>query len=96
MTVAANRRILGCQMDITTVESAGAQALAVPEISRDEIRRRLHDSALVLVDVLPREMYAAEHIPGAINLPLAEVEERALEVLPDRNADIAVYCAKFT
>lgn len=83
--------------DLISPEDAGlAPATEVPEISRDEIKRRLHDPALTLVDVLPHEAYAAEHIPGAINLPLAEMERRAPLMLPDRNADIAAYCAKFT
>jgi rhodanese-related sulfurtransferase len=83
--------------DLISLQDAGAAAAAeVPEISRDEIRRRLHDPGLTLIDVLPHEAYAAEHIPGAMNLPLAEVEQRAPEVLPDRNADIAAYCGKFT
>ena len=83
--------------DFISPEAAGdAPAAEVPEISRDEIRRRLRDPALTLVDVLPHEAYAAEHIPGAMNLPLAELEERAPQVLFDRNADIAAYCAKFT
>lgn len=83
--------------DLISPEDAGAATAAeVREISRDEIRRRLHDPALTLVDVLPHEAYAAEHLPGAMNLPLAEVEQRAPEVLSDRNADIATYCAKFT
>ena len=58
--------------------------------------RRLDDPSLLLVDVLPHEAYAVEHIRGAVNLPLAEVEQRAPELLPDRNADIAAYCGKFT
>lgn len=66
------------------------------EISRDEIKRRLHDPSLVLVDVLPKEAYAVEHIPGSLNLPLAEIRERAFELVPDLGAEIAVYCAKFT
>jgi len=83
--------------DFISPEAAdAAPAAEVPEISRDEIRRRLRDPALTLVDVLPHEAYAAEHIPGAMNLPLAELEERAPQVLFDRNADIAAYCAKFT
>lgn len=65
----------------------------VPEISRDEIRRRLNDPALVLVDVLARESYDDGHLPRATSLPLAEVSERASDVLPDRSADIAIYCA---
>jgi thioredoxin-dependent peroxiredoxin len=68
----------------------------VRDISRDELRRRLRDPSLLVVDALPRESYSAAHIPGAISLPLAEVESRASELLPDPAAEIAVYCAKFT
>jgi rhodanese-related sulfurtransferase len=68
----------------------------VPEITRDELRRRLHDPSLVLVDVLPPDAYAAGHIPGALSLPLAELPTHAPELLPDRAVEIVVYCAKFT
>ena len=66
------------------------------EISREELHRRLHDSSLTIVDVLPSISYAEAHIPGAINLPLEQVHDHARELLPDLNADIAVYCGKFT
>jgi rhodanese-related sulfurtransferase len=72
------------------------QAGLPDEISRDELHRRLGDASLIVVDVLPNEAYNAEHIAGAINLPLAELAARALEVLPNRAAEIAVYCASFT
>jgi rhodanese-related sulfurtransferase len=65
---------------------------SVAEISRDEIRARLRDPAFRLVDVLPRASYEEIHLPGAVNLPLLEVESRAGAVLPDLAADIAVYC----
>jgi rhodanese-related sulfurtransferase len=68
----------------------------VPEISRDELRSRLNTPSLTIVDVLPAESYAAEHIPGAINLPFDSIASRARELLPNPNAEIAVYCAKFT
>ncbi len=68
----------------------------ISEISREELRRRLYDSSLILVDVLPNDAYAAGHIPGALSLPLAEIPTRAREVLPNRAAETAVYCAKFT
>jgi rhodanese-related sulfurtransferase len=83
--------------DVISPEGAGATSPAeAPEISRDEIVRRLHDPTLTLIDVLPLEAYAAEHIPGAISLPLAQLEERAPVMLSDRNADLVTYCAKFT
>lgn len=67
-----------------------------PEISRNELRRRLRDSTLNIVDVLPVESYAAAHIPGAISIPLELVASRARELLPDRNAEIVVYCGNLT
>jgi rhodanese-related sulfurtransferase len=81
-------------MPLQSDKSAGS--LAPGEISREEIQRRLHDRSLILVDVLPREAHAAEHIPGSLNLPLAEIRERAHELFPHPAAEIAVYCAKFT
>ena len=65
----------------------------IAQISRQEIQRGLRDKSLIVVDVLPKEAYTSGHIPGAISLPLADVSSRARELIPDRNAAIAVYCA---
>ncbi|MBZ5640182.1 MAG: rhodanese-like domain-containing protein [Acidobacteriia bacterium] len=70
--------------------------VAEREISREEVARRLRDPLLTIVDVLPRESYAGAHLPGAVSLPLAEVSDRAREVLPDPDREIAVYCGSFT
>lgn len=68
----------------------------VAEISREELHRRLHDASLAVVDVLPKAAYDDGHIPGAINVPLAELVAHAPQMLPDRAGEIAVYCASFT
>lgn len=68
----------------------------VAEISRKEILARLRDPSLVLLDVLPREAFAAAHIPGSISLPVSEVSRRARELLPNAAQEIAVYCASVT
>jgi rhodanese-related sulfurtransferase len=68
----------------------------VPEISREELRRRLRDPALVIVDALPAASYAAAHIPGALNLPPELVATRARDLLPDRGVEIVVYCGSLT
>ena len=68
----------------------------IDEISLSELVGRLKDPALTIVDVLPTTAYEQGHIPGALNLPVAEVAERAPLLLPDKHAEIAVYCGGFT
>jgi len=76
--------------------NTAANSADVPEISREELQRRLHDSSLTILDVLPEASYVDAHIPGALSLPLELLASRARELLPDPSAEIAVYCAKFT
>jgi rhodanese-related sulfurtransferase len=68
----------------------------VPQISRDELLRRLRDPSLTIVDVLPATSYTDSHIPHAINIPLEDLADRARDLLPNFNAEIAVYCGQFT
>ena len=44
-----------------------------------------------LVEVLPAEEYAEEHLPGAISLPLKELDARSATRL-DRTRPLIVYC----
>ena len=64
----------------------------VREVSQPHIRARLVDSRVTIQDVLPRDTFDAAHIPGAINIPLAELERRAPRELPDRAREIVTYC----
>ena len=59
-------------------------------IFRDEVRR-LVEEGVQLVDVLPRDEYEDEHLPGAINIPLKELD-RETTVRLRRNAPVIVYC----
>ncbi len=59
-------------------------------IDRDEVRRLLEDGAQ-LVDVLPREEYEEEHIAGAINVPLKELDAETTASLR-KDAPVIVYC----
>jgi len=65
-------------------------------IEREELTRRLRDRSLTIVDVLPEQSWIEGHIPRALNLPLADIDSRAQQVLPNLEADLALYCAKFT
>jgi len=61
-------------------------------ITRDQLVGALRARRIVLVDVLSPESFAARHIPGAINLPVAEIPRRAAEILRDRQAPVVTYC----
>ena len=60
------------------------------DIQRDEVRRLLAAGAQ-LVDVLPRAEYEAEHIAGAISIPLKELDRQSTAIL-DRDRPVIVYC----
>ncbi len=44
-----------------------------------------------LVEVLPRDEYEDEHLPGAINIPLKELNRETAQQL-DRSRPVIVYC----
>jgi phage shock protein E len=72
--------------------SSGAPTAAVPSVSREELLEALAAGRVTLVDVLSPESYAAAHIDGAINLPVADIAARARQILPDPEASIVAYC----
>jgi rhodanese-related sulfurtransferase len=67
-----------------------------PKITRDELKALLDRSAVTVVEALPEEYFAREHIPGAIRVDYEELAAQAPELLPDRDAPIVTYCASFT
>lgn len=57
---------------------------------RDDVRRLVEEGAQ-LVEVLPREEYEERHLPGAINIPLKELDREGAARLR-KDAPIIVYC----
>jgi phage shock protein E len=60
------------------------------EIDRNEVRRLL-DGGAQLVEVLPSSEYEEDHLPGALSLPLRQIDRQA-ESLLDRGRPVIVYC----
>jgi rhodanese-related sulfurtransferase len=58
-------------------------------IDRDELRR-LADQGAQLVEVLPAEEYEWAHLPGAVDLPLKELDDGTGQL--DRSRPVIVYC----
>ncbi|ABB13016.1 ArsR/SmtB family transcription factor [Burkholderia lata] len=63
---------------------------ALEPVSRDELTARLADGLVTLLDVRPRDEFTEGHLPGALNIPLSELDARVSE-LP-AGTEIVAYC----
>lgn len=59
-------------------------------MTRDQLRKRLRDGDVVVLDVRPEPEYAAGHIRGAISIPVQDLKSRLGEI--PGGADIVAYC----
>ncbi len=62
-------------------------------IGREELKAKIdRGDDVVLVETLDPEYYEDAHLPGALNLPPDQIGELAPQILPDKDANIVVYC----
>ena len=59
-------------------------------VSRDELVELLHDGLVTVLDVRPGDEFAVGHLPGALNIPLSELERRLSELPPKQ--EVIAYC----
>lgn len=59
-------------------------------VPADQLLERVRDGLVSVLDVRPPEEYEAGHLPGAINIPLEELEKHLHELNPDQ--EIVAYC----
>ncbi len=62
-------------------------------ISMDEAKALMKETeGYILLDVRTKEEYESGYIPGAINIPLSDINENVVSSLPDKSQMILVYC----
>jgi rhodanese-related sulfurtransferase len=59
-------------------------------VTLDELRRRVRQGDVTVVDVRPEEEYRAGHIPGALSIPVAQMKRRLAEIPKKR--EVVAYC----
>jgi len=59
-------------------------------VPAQELLERARQGLVTVIDVRPPEEYAAGHLPGAVNIPLAELEQHLHELDPGQ--EIVAYC----
>jgi rhodanese-related sulfurtransferase/DNA-binding HxlR family transcriptional regulator len=59
-------------------------------VSRDELLERSTAGTVTILDVRPEDEFALGHLPGALNIPLRELEARLGEMDPGQ--EVIAYC----
>jgi molybdopterin/thiamine biosynthesis adenylyltransferase/rhodanese-related sulfurtransferase len=66
----------------------------VPEVTVDQVKQRLagNGKQVHLIDVREKEEYREGHLAGSVSVPRGFLEMQIEEKVPDRDAEMIVYC----
>jgi rhodanese-related sulfurtransferase/biotin operon repressor len=71
-------------------EYLGSSRAEADPVARTELLRRVRGGRVVVLDVRPTVEFAAGHIPGAVSIPVDELEARLKDIPED--VEIVAYC----
>lgn len=73
------------------------EVINMKTLTKEQLRNMIERKEdFVLVNVLSKEYFDKQHIPGSINIPLDEnFEKNAKEKIPSKSKKVVVYCASF-
>ncbi|WP_260602438.1 rhodanese-like domain-containing protein [Variovorax sp. MHTC-1] len=88
-------KALGCVAERNVAEVQAVmrdffQRDSLEAVSRAELVERLKEGAVTVLDVRPESEFALGHVPGAINVPIEQLERRLAELPIGR--EIVAYC----
>lgn len=83
----AEEHLLELKMALSQMVAAPANLAGV---SRETLLEQARRGDVMVIDVRPRDEYAAAHLPFARSMPVAEIEQRLAELPAD--AEIVAYC----
>ena len=61
-------------------------------ISTKDLKSKLDQKQVTVVETLAPERYREAHIPGALNIPPERIKGLAPQLLPKKEAEIITYC----
>jgi len=73
-----------------TLDAYRARRHQFEKVSADELLKRMRKNEIALLDVRPQVEYQTSHLPGALSIPLDELERRLSELPPGKT--IVAYC----
>jgi rhodanese-related sulfurtransferase len=87
-------RLSGCVILLgMAAPVARADDYMSPAMAPSEVKDRLGTpQAPLMVDLRTPPEFAIAHLPGAVNIPLPELEKRVDEARPAQGRDLLIYC----
>ena len=62
-------------------------------IARDELKAKIErKDAFFLFEVLPEMYFRKHHLPGALHMPPTDIEGTITRLVPDKQAEVVLYC----
>ena len=61
-------------------------------VAREQLLDRLRAGTVTILDVRPQDEFALGHLPGALNIPLRELDSRLGKLDPKHKQEIVAYC----
>jgi len=91
LIASVHRVAQGRRAEVSRIVSGYFEARdAMEPVSRAELMERAREGTVTVIDVRPREEYALGHLPGALCVPLDELETRLAGLDPAQR--IVAYC----
>lgn len=88
IALAAASTIAGCSVDAGDIDSQ----FGGTHVSEAQFQEAMDTSGTVIIDVRTPEEFASGHLPGAINIDIADSDFAAQVAQLDPDATYAVYC----
>jgi rhodanese-related sulfurtransferase/DNA-binding transcriptional ArsR family regulator len=83
-----------CEKQLVEIQRIKSEIIhyheSVEPVSLQILKERMEKGDVILLDVRPKEEYETDHIPGAISIPMEELEQHIFK-LP-LGVDIIAYC----
>ena len=93
LTGCGNHNVIGGADGPTTIIVSEGEKAMYQQITPQEAKRIMDSGEEhIILDVREQDEFDEGHIPGAILIPYTEIDSQAEEKMPDKNAQILVYC----
>lgn len=84
--------ITGCTTLNNDRSSKEQELVTVSKITSEEAKEEMNNRDVVILDVRTEEEYNSGHIENSMLIPIDDLENKAEEVLKNKNQKILVYC----